>query len=121
MSLEESRLQSAASIISYPPGGRPVGPSPPIAKVLLVVGISGMEAMRKATLVGLLCLLGVVGAVRSQAKPNVLFIVVDDLGVTTSNYGFPARAPNLERLAARGTQFERAYVPWGGAAGTCSS
>ena len=49
-------------------------------------------------------------ASRSQARPNVLFIVVDDLGVTTSNYGFPAVAPNLERLAARGTQFERAFV-----------
>ena len=47
---------------------------------------------------------------RTQQRPNVLFIVVDDLGVTTSNYGFPAQTPNLERLAARGTQFQRAFV-----------
>ena len=56
-------------------------------------------------------LLFTTGAFALQAsRPNVLFIVVDDLGVATSNYGFPAAAPNLEALAARSTQFSRAYV-----------
>ena len=58
-----------------------------------------------------LLLLFTTGAFALHAsRPNVLFIVVDDLGVATSNYGFPAAAPNLEALAARSTQFSRAYV-----------
>ena len=44
------------------------------------------------------------------AKPNVLFIVVDDLGTAISPYGGAAHAPNMQRLAAMGTQFRNAYV-----------
>ncbi len=41
---------------------------------------------------------------------NVLFIPVDDLKPTISCYGDSvAKTPNLDRLAARGTVFERAY------------
>lgn len=43
-------------------------------------------------------------------KPNVLFIVADDLNCAISPYGDPvAVTPNLDRLAARGLVFERAY------------
>ena len=50
------------------------------------------------------------GAVAADKKPNVLFIAVDDLKPTIGCYGdAAAKTPNLDRLAARGTVFERAY------------
>ena len=47
----------------------------------------------------------------AAGKPNVLFITADDLGLQLSCYGDKViRTPHLDRLAARGTQFEVAYV-----------
>ncbi len=47
---------------------------------------------------------------RAQSKPNVLFIAADDLGTHLSTYGNPiVKTPNVERLARRGVQFNRAY------------
>lgn len=49
----------------------------------------------------------------AQTKPNVLFINADDLrdygGIFTREL---VKTPNLDRLAARGTRFERAYVQY---------
>ncbi len=48
--------------------------------------------------------------VAASEQPNVLFIVTDDLNCAISPYGDPVAAtPNLQRLAARGLVFERAY------------
>lgn len=42
-------------------------------------------------------------------QPNVLFIAVDDLKPELGIYGSRAQTPNLDRLAASGLQFNRAY------------
>jgi len=50
-------------------------------------------------------------AAANAARPNVLFIISDDLTATVlSCYGNTiCRTPNIDRLAARGTRFTRAF------------
>lgn len=44
-------------------------------------------------------------------RPNVLLILIDDLKPTLRSFGDAhAISPNIDRLAARGTRFERAYA-----------
>lgn len=50
-------------------------------------------------------------ASQPPGKPNVLLLCVDDLKPLLHSYGDPlAHTPNLDRLARRGVQFERAYT-----------
>jgi len=44
-----------------------------------------------------------------KPKPNVLFIIVDDLRPELGCYGVKAHTPNIDKLANEGILFERAY------------
>jgi iduronate 2-sulfatase len=48
-----------------------------------------------------------------SSKPNVLFLISDDLANVLAVSGDPrAKTPNLDRLAARGVRFDRAYCTY---------
>lgn len=65
---------------------------------------------RLVVITALLCnLLTTVSASESQPKPNVLFIMADDLRAEVRSYGSVALTPNLDRLARMSLQFDRAY------------
>jgi arylsulfatase A-like enzyme len=60
-----------------------------------------------------LCVLIIVAAIlKAQEKPNVVFILADDLGWGDLHcYGHPyAKTPALDKLAGEGLRFERFYV-----------
>jgi iduronate 2-sulfatase len=46
-------------------------------------------------------------------KPNVLFIIADDLRPELGAYGVSAiKTPHIDKIAARGTRFDNAYAQW---------
>lgn len=50
------------------------------------------------------------GDMETSRRPNILFISVDDLACTLGCYGdVVAQTPHIDRLAATGVRFERAY------------
>jgi arylsulfatase A-like enzyme len=49
-------------------------------------------------------------ATGAESRPNVLFIISDDLNNSLGCYGHPqVKSPNIDRLAERGVRFERSY------------
>ena len=48
--------------------------------------------------------------VSAETKPNIIFIMVDDMGRDwISSYGASHRTPNVDRLAAAGIRFENCW------------
>ena len=66
--------------------------------------------MRAISGILLLLCFGASAAHAETRKPNVLFLISDDLNCRIGCYGDPvAKTPHLDRLARRGVRFERAY------------
>lgn len=54
-----------------------------------------------------------VGQKTGDRRPNVLFIASDDLRNAIGCYGHPiVKTPNIDRIAARGVRFDRAYCQY---------
>ena len=58
-----------------------------------------------------IAMLGLMIPLNGKGPPNVLFIAIDDMNDWTTLFDpdYPIKTPNLERLAAKGTFFNRAY------------
>ena len=73
-----------------------------------------IAALRRLPALLLLLLVALLQASRSTSTPpkrNVLFIVVDDMRPDLSSYNATiSHTPNMDRLAATGMLFSRAYV-----------
>jgi arylsulfatase A-like enzyme len=66
--------------------------------------------LRRSAIIGLLTLLA--GSVTAAEKPNIIFVMADDMGWGQTGYrGHPLlKTPNLDAMAANGLRFERFYA-----------
>jgi hypothetical protein len=91
-----------------------------IGAFLCVPAPSGAAAPADPTMQMLLSIAAPNRTEGTDERPNVLFIIVDDLNVALGSYldsaAHPqyatAKTPNIDRLAAQGVLFERAYVQY---------
>jgi len=61
----------------------------------------------------LTCMAAICSAVEKPEKPNVLFIISDDLNTSLSGFGHPqCKTPELDKLAARGVKFQNMHCQY---------
>ncbi len=72
--------------------------------------------MKSFSTLSFLAILGIALAMpvaAEPAKPNVLFMIADDLNTSLSGFGHPqCKTPNLDRLAERGVKFENMHCQY---------
>ena len=74
--------------------------------------LMAMKTVFRALVLLFICL-NTVSLPAASPKFNVLFIAVDDLNVSLGCYDHPlVKSPNIDKLAARGIRFERAYCQY---------
>jgi len=75
-----------------------------------------------ATLLALLPTLHAADAPKPATRPSILLIISEDNGPQLGCYGDPyAKTPNLDKLAAQGVRFDRAFVTQAGCSQSRSS
>jgi arylsulfatase A-like enzyme len=70
-----------------------------------------MKMPRPFLILAALILPGVAPAAETGSRPNILFILAEDIGKHLGCYGEPlVQTPNLDRLAARGVRYTNAFT-----------
>jgi iduronate 2-sulfatase len=85
------------------------------ARLLKVIPLISYEIMGRFFLIGKFILLIGFGCSERHKPPNILFIAIDDLRPELGCYGVDyVKSPNIDKLAAEGITFGRAYcsVSW---------
>src|SRR5688572_30178433 len=82
-------------------------------RFLARLSAGGMQVRGMKAWMGFVVLMGVAAAVgrAAERRPNVLWIIAEDMSPHLSEYGVPElRTPNLDALARKGMRFDRAFV-----------
>jgi arylsulfatase A-like enzyme len=70
-----------------------------------------MKRFRLLALSTLACLIASTASRAADTRPNILWIMVDDMSANLSSYGEKLiETPNVDRLAREGTKFNRAFT-----------
>lgn len=65
------------------------------------------------TLLAVFAITDALNAAEEKPRPNVLFLIADDLNCDLHCYGHPqVQTPNIDKLAARGVMFRHAYCQY---------